>query len=114
MYVQLLNNYKTYYLFRIFRQIFTLPDYFPPKEIQDALKDDFYYEKLMKTSSEFRDYVRNGKKLQPHNLGASINILLQIEDMDNIRQYVNLTQKNIKLRSYGDEYSFQVLYIYRL
>ncbi|XP_065368580.1 uncharacterized protein LOC135961041 isoform X2 [Calliphora vicina] len=93
---------------KIFKSKFTLPDYFPPKEIQDALKDDFYYENLMKTSSEFRDYVRNGKKLQPHNLGASINILLQIEDMDNIRQYVNLTQKNIKLRSYGDEYSFQL------
>ncbi|KNC24203.1 hypothetical protein FF38_02178 [Lucilia cuprina] len=93
---------------KIFKPKFQLADYYPPKEIQDALKDDFYYEKLMKTSNEFRDYVRNGKILQPHNIGASINILLQIEDMDNIQQYLQLTQKNIKLRSYGDEYSFQL------
>lgn len=82
--------------------------YFPPQEIQDALKDDFYHQRLMKTSNEFRDYVRNENKLQPQTIGASLNILLQIEDMDTIKQYLNLNQKNIKLRSYGDEYSFQV------
>lgn len=101
-------NFKFYIHFRFFKPKFNLADYLPTKEIQDALKDDFYHERLMKTSSDFRDYVRNGKNLQPHNIGESVNILLQIEDMDTILQYIGLTQKGVKLRSYGDEYSFRV------
>ncbi|KAM7345109.1 uncharacterized protein ACRADG_011556 isoform 2-T3 [Cochliomyia hominivorax] len=93
---------------KLFKSKIHLPEYFPPKNIQEALKDDFAYEKLMKTCNEFRDYIRNGKNLQPHNIGKSLNILLQVEDMDTILKYVGLTQKNVTLRSYGDEYSFRL------
>lgn len=62
----------------------------------------------MRVSNGFRDYIRSGKKLLPYNIAESINILLQMEDMDTILQYVNLTQKGINLRSYGDVYSFRV------
>lgn len=62
----------------------------------------------MKVSNEFRDYVRNEKKLQPQTIGASLNILLQIEDLDTLKQYFNLIQRDVKLRCFGNEYSFRV------
>lgn len=85
-----------------------MADYFPPKEILESLKDDFYHEKLMKISNDFRDYVQSGKKLQPKTLGESLKILLQIEDIDTLFQYRNLTQQNVELRKFESEYSFRV------
>lgn len=62
----------------------------------------------MKASNEFRDYVRNKKKLQPQTIGPSLNILLQIEDLDTLKQYFNLTQRNVQIRSFGSDYSIRV------
>lgn len=101
-------HYCFFVSYRTFKPKFKLPDYFPPLEIRDALQDDFIDEKLMKLSNEFRDYVRIGKILQPQTIGQTLTTLLHIEDMDTIKEYLNLFQQNVKLRSFGDDYSMKL------
>ncbi|XP_075170008.1 uncharacterized protein LOC142241985 [Haematobia irritans] len=91
-----------------FKAVFKLLDYFPPIEIRNALNDDFVYEKLMKTSTEFREYIQNGKILQPRTIAQTLNTLLHIEDMDAMKEYMKLTQYNVKLRCFGDIYNINL------
>uniref|UniRef100_A0A1I8Q9M8 C2H2-type domain-containing protein n=1 Tax=Stomoxys calcitrans TaxID=35570 RepID=A0A1I8Q9M8_STOCA len=93
---------------KTFRAILPLYDYFPPLEIRDALNDNFIYEKLMKTSPEFNDYIRNEKQLKSHTIGQTLTTLLHIEDMDAMKEYLNLLQHNVKLRCFGNVYSVKL------
>lgn len=101
--------YHLYFCFyRTFKPLISVPDYFPPMEIRDAIKDDFIYEKLMKTSNEFREYVRNEKILQPQTIGQTLTTLLHIEDMDTIKEYLDLMQQNVSLRGFDHNYNIKV------
>ncbi|XP_061399349.1 uncharacterized protein LOC133335062 [Musca vetustissima] len=93
---------------KTFRPLFQVPDYFPTLEIRDAIKDDFIYEKLMQTSSEFREYVRNEKILQPQTIGTTLTTLLQIEDMDTLKEYLSLMQQNVTLRGFDYNYNMKL------
>ncbi|KAL9919847.1 uncharacterized protein ACN427_001629 isoform 1-T1 [Glossina fuscipes fuscipes] len=91
-----------------FKSKFELPFYLPPKKVEDALSDDFFCEALMKNSKEFREYIKNDKILQISTYASSLQILLQIEDVDTIKEYDKLTQQNVVVNSCGDDYSLKL------
>ncbi|XP_073812312.1 uncharacterized protein [Musca autumnalis] len=93
---------------KTFQPLFKLPDYFPPLEIRDALTDDFVYQKIINTSNEFREYVRNEKVLQPTTIGQTLTTLLHIEDMDTLKEYLGLLQHNVTLRGFGYNYNMKL------
>lgn len=62
----------------------------------------------MKNSKEFQEYIKNDKILQLSTYASSLTTLLQIEDVDTIKEYDKLTQQNVVVNSCGDDYSLKV------
>uniref|UniRef100_A0A1I8P464 C2H2-type domain-containing protein n=1 Tax=Stomoxys calcitrans TaxID=35570 RepID=A0A1I8P464_STOCA len=93
---------------RTFKTKFKLPDYFPPMEICNISKDDFSHSKLMEISHKFKDYINEGKSLQPQSAGHIFTTLLQIEDVDTTKKYLGLLHRNVWLRNFGDDFSMKL------
>ena len=81
----------------------------PPPEIRKALSCPHIEEQLIQNSSEFRDYMQQGKVLSRFNMRRSLELLLQVEDMDTMRQYNDLTQRKAHIRKFNSEYSLKVV-----
>ncbi|XP_075170009.1 uncharacterized protein LOC142241986 [Haematobia irritans] len=93
---------------RLFKTKFKVPDYLPPKDIRKALEDDFSYNKLIQLSRALKSYIENGKELQPETMGKIMTLLLQIEDFDTVKMFTKLIQFNVKLQSFGDDFSMKL------
>uniref|UniRef100_A0A1A9ZI42 C2H2-type domain-containing protein n=1 Tax=Glossina pallidipes TaxID=7398 RepID=A0A1A9ZI42_GLOPL len=91
-----------------FKPKIQLLPYLPPKKVENALSDDFFCEALMKNSKEFREYIKNDKILQLSTYVSSLTTLLQIEDVDTIKEYDKLTQQDVVVNSFGDDYSLKL------
>ncbi|XP_069963997.1 putative helicase MOV-10 [Bactrocera oleae] len=87
-----------------FKPKFKLPQYMPPVEIRRALQTDSIEAPLANLSNEFGDYLRNTKRLTQQNVREVFLKLLQIEDSDTMRDYSSLVQRNVKLRTYENDY----------
>lgn len=80
----------------------------PPVEIRRALQTDSIEAPLANLSNEFGDYLRNTKRLTQQNVREVFLKLLQIEDSDTMRDYSSLVQRNVKLRTYENDYIVKV------
>ncbi|CAD7012028.1 unnamed protein product [Ceratitis capitata] len=87
-----------------FKPTFPLPHYMPPAEIRNALRTDLIERPLTELSNDFKDYLFNDKTLTQQNIREVLLKLLQIEDWDTMREYSSLVQRNVKLRTYENEY----------
>ncbi|XP_073813654.1 uncharacterized protein isoform X2 [Musca autumnalis] len=91
-----------------FESIFPLDDYFPPTSMYKALKKSGNVEEIGNLSHALYEYQQNDRNLRPHTIEKVFETLLQIEDVEVIKQYLLLPQRNVKLRNFGDDYSFKI------
>ncbi|XP_058980902.1 probable RNA helicase armi isoform X2 [Musca domestica] len=92
----------------VFDSKLKLNSYFPPSNVYKCLKDNKNVEAIKTTSAALDEYVRNDRSLQPETIHDVLTALLRIEDVETIMQYLKLSLRNVKLRSFGDDYSFSI------
>lgn len=103
-----------FYIYSLFKTKFKLDEYRPSPDIFNALTADSQScIKLTKTCEKFQKYADNHHTLEPETMSDIFTVLLNIADVDNLKDFVKLKQRWVKLRSFGDDYSMRVSIAFR-
>lgn len=67
-----------------------------------------FNDNLVSIVPKYKEYIDAGRILKLSNYYQVLTLLTEIEDIDTTNQFKVLIEKNVTLRSYGDDYSLRV------